>query len=329
MSTRKSFSIPKDLASGIRQTVQTATDSLGQLRYDYMPLDLIECDPENPRKLFLQRDELTTALSKEDPLFTQKQSDLQALAELAESIKKVGVRNAIEVYKVGTKYRIISGERRYLASVLAAQKQIPVHIVQKPDELKLRYMQWAENINREDLSLYEKYNNLNAIQEAFKATNMRNMTLPEFQQILGTSTAQTYRYFALLNMEADLIELIKNNRLSNLKAIDAIQNIRDPEQKKKIIQTIGDTNVAVSHSVVGNLLQKFQTKKPAGQAKLPAISLGKINNRKLAKELFLIVMQDSRLMKYHLEFEHINWASDREVSQAFKKLLKLLEKELI
>src|SRR5690242_4064731 len=103
MSTKKRFSISADLASGLRNTVQSASTNPGQLHYDMMPLDIIERDPENPRKLLVTLNELKYGLSQSDVEYERKLRELEALQELAESIKRVGIRNAVEVYKEGQK----------------------------------------------------------------------------------------------------------------------------------------------------------------------------------------------------------------------------------
>lgn len=46
-----------------------------------------------------------------------------AILELSDSIKEHGVIQPIVVRKIGDKYEIIAGERRYKASVLAGKKQ--------------------------------------------------------------------------------------------------------------------------------------------------------------------------------------------------------------
>ena len=53
MSIKKRFTIAPDLASGLRNSIQSASANLGQLHYDMMSLDIIERDPKNPRQLQL------------------------------------------------------------------------------------------------------------------------------------------------------------------------------------------------------------------------------------------------------------------------------------
>ena len=66
-------------------------------------IDLIEANPNQPRKVF----------------------DPTSLQELADSIAVHGVIMPIVVNKKGNKYMIIAGERRWRASKLAGMKTVP------------------------------------------------------------------------------------------------------------------------------------------------------------------------------------------------------------
>ena len=79
----------------------------------------------------------------------------QAITELAESIKEHGVIQPILVRRLGDKYEIIAGERRWRASKKAGLTEIPA-IVREDDEKKNREIALIENIQREDLNPYEK-----------------------------------------------------------------------------------------------------------------------------------------------------------------------------
>lgn len=72
-----------------------------------IPLDQIEANPFQPRSTF----------------------DEELLEELAESIKAMGLIQPITVRLTGAgKYQIISGERRFRASLLAGLTHIPAYI---------------------------------------------------------------------------------------------------------------------------------------------------------------------------------------------------------
>lgn len=328
MSTKKRFSIAPDLASGIRNTIQSASTNQGQLHYDMMSLDAIEPDPENPRKLSLSRDEILNGLVATDNQYQKKSVERDALYELSESIKRIGVRNAIEVYKDGLKYRIVTGERRYWAAMLAGQKSVPVRISQKPDEFNLRYTQWVENINRQDLSLWEKFNNLVLIADAFKKSNRGEFTEQALQTLLGISTTQAYRYFALLKADEKITQLVKLGKLNNLKLVQELVSMKDKWVRDQIVTWILESKEEVTS------LAKFKevaVKKPAvltTKNSRHAISLGKVKSSHTAKQLFEIVLSDTRFEKYRNGFKSIDWTSPKAITKAFKDLFNTIEKEL-
>lgn len=324
MSTKKRFTISPDLASGIRTTIESASINQGQLHYDVMSIDVIEPDPNNPRKLLISRAEIIHGLNPSDQNYGVKVKELDALNELAESIKRIGVRNAIEVYKDGLHYRIITGERRYLAAIIAGQKTIPVRVNQKLDEFNLRYTQWIENINRQDLSLLEKFNNLMSIADAYKKTNNQDFDVHILQNLLAVSNVQAYRYFCLLKADEKIIQLIQLGKLNNLKLIQELVTIKDKVAYNQIVSWIMASKAEVtSLAKYKNVAGKKTTKTNSGQS----INLGKINDKYLAKQLFEVVLSNSKLHKYHENFNNIDWSSPKEIHKAFKTLLKTFEKE--
>jgi len=97
-----------------------------------VPLDLFACDPDQPRQHF----------------------DEEALQELADSIRAIGVVQPISVRPdpvLPGRYIINYGERRYRAALIAGLHSIPAFVHRAPDT----YMQVAENLHRADLSPME------------------------------------------------------------------------------------------------------------------------------------------------------------------------------
>ena len=97
-----------------------------------IPVDLIEPNPFQPRMSF----------------------DQEALLELADSIRTFGLIQPITVRKKGSKYQIISGERRFRACTKAGMDMIPAYIRDANDQGMLE-MAIVENIQRENLDPIE------------------------------------------------------------------------------------------------------------------------------------------------------------------------------
>jgi ParB family chromosome partitioning protein len=97
-----------------------------------IPVDLIEPNPFQPRTSFSE----------------------EALLELADSVRTFGLIQPITVRKRGSKYQIISGERRYRACMMAGMDMIPAYIRDANDQGMLE-MAIVENIQRENLDPIE------------------------------------------------------------------------------------------------------------------------------------------------------------------------------
>ena len=97
-----------------------------------IPVDLIEPNPYQPRMSF----------------------DNEALQELASSIRTLGLIQPITVRRKGDKYQIISGERRYRASLIAGMDMVPAYIRDASEQGMLE-MAIVENIQRENLDPIE------------------------------------------------------------------------------------------------------------------------------------------------------------------------------
>ena len=89
-----------------------------------------------------------------NPTQPRRDFDEEALAELADSIRTLGLIQPITVKRDGEKYLIISGERRWRASQLAGIETLPAYIRDVDDE-NLHAMALVENIQREDLNAIE------------------------------------------------------------------------------------------------------------------------------------------------------------------------------
>jgi len=81
--------------------------------------------------------------------------DEDALIELSESIKQVGLIQPIVVQKRDDYYEIVAGERRWRAAKLAGIKEVPVIIKEYTDQ-EIMEVALIENIQREDLNPIEE-----------------------------------------------------------------------------------------------------------------------------------------------------------------------------
>lgn len=131
MSKKKRFGVSQALTRGLSETIDVVENNVGLFRNVIIPLSRIELDPDNPRKLALTFADAQNGIEKNDPLFQQKAIELERLNELASTIQTSGIINPIVVYKRGEQYRVVAGERRCLASILAGKQDMKPELLMK------------------------------------------------------------------------------------------------------------------------------------------------------------------------------------------------------
>jgi ParB family chromosome partitioning protein len=133
--------------------------------------------------------------------------DETALCELAESLKQHGMVQPIVVRKVGEKFEIIAGERRWRAARKAGISMVPVVIKEVPDD-RLLEIALVENIQRQDL---------NPIEEAtayWQLGEHLRLTQEQVADRVGKSRPQVANTLRLLRLPGELKEEVSNGRLS-------------------------------------------------------------------------------------------------------------------
>lgn len=180
------------------------------------------------------------ALSKIHPNPDQprREFDEEALSELAASIKQLGVIQPITLKQIDEDdYRIIVGERRYRASLMAGLTTIPAYIKTVDDE-NVMELALVENIQREDL---------NAIEVALayqKILDQTQMTQEALSERLGKKRTTITNYVRLLKLPANIQLGLKDKRISMGHA-RALITVEDPVLQVEIYDRILKEDLSV------------------------------------------------------------------------------------
>jgi ParB family transcriptional regulator, chromosome partitioning protein len=147
--------------------------------------------------------------------------DEQALSELASSIKQHDIIQPITVTKVGNKYQLISGERRFRASKLAGLKDIPAYVRQANDA-QLLELAVLENLQREDLNAIEVGLSYKRIMDEL------DYTQEQVAERMGKERSSITNYIRLLKLPPDIQIAVRKNEISmgharSLIAIDTVE----------------------------------------------------------------------------------------------------------
>lgn len=329
MSKVKKFGISSALSQGLSETIQMVENDSGMLRETILPVNRIEVDPQNPRKLTIELSDLPQGPSKADSKFDKKNEEFLKLTELGESIKKSGLLNPIIVYKHSDKYRIVAGERRFLACMIIGKSFIEARVFNdKPSGFQLKLVQWFENTAREDLSLQERVNNIKEVANAYQTENPAITVNPQLlQEITGLSSQQAWTYFSVINADQELVLDVYAAGIQSLDKAALLLNIPEKRERERAINACKD---GLSLKELRLLLKKKTSKKQISTKgrKPTRVNLGTVSNQNIVKTIIDSVLSSSKFKKYSYEFKSINWTSMSDVNQGFKKLISILESEL-
>ena len=255
-----------------------------------IPVDLIEPNPYQPRMTF----------------------DQEALDELADSIRTLGLIQPITVRKVAEgKYQIISGERRFRASRLAGMDMIPAYIRDANDQGMLE-MAIVENIQRENLDPIEvamSYQRL--IEEC-------NLTQEQMAFRVGKKRASVTNFLRLLKLPAKIQHDLKVGLLSVGHA--------------KVLLGVEDTMIqeALCDLVIKEDMSVRQLEDKVRKLSQPKKDTGKDNTQNLPEEHLKVLEIVGRYFENNISLKRsnngkgsmtIHFNSDEEVA----KFLKILQ----
>jgi ParB family chromosome partitioning protein len=150
-----------------------------------LPIDLIEPNPLQPRRVF--------------------QDD--RIQELAQSIRANGIIQPLVVRRRAERYQLVAGERRWRAARIAGVSQVPVVIREIPDD-RLLEITLIENIQREDLNAIE------TAQAFDRLCRELQLNHEEVGRRTGKDRSTIANLIRLLQLPPDLQQLIAEKRLS-------------------------------------------------------------------------------------------------------------------
>ncbi len=180
------------------------TSSIGEV-----PVERIQPNPAQPRREF----------------------NGEALQELADSIREIGIVQPILVRSVGNgTYQIIAGERRWRAAALAGLSAVPAYIRTADDE-NMMQIALVENIQREDLNPIEialAYQNL---------IEQYGLKQEELSVKVGKKRATVANYLRLLKLPAQVQMALKNKQIDQGHA-RALLALQSPAMQVRLFEEI-------------------------------------------------------------------------------------------
>lgn len=251
-----------------------------------LPVDQIEPNPRQPR----------TDIAED------------GVAELSDSIKKVGLLQPILVRAHGDGYQIVAGERRWRAARMAGMDRVPVRIVQASDTDSLE-LALIENLQRQDLNPIEEARGYRRLLTDYQ------MTQAELADKVSKSRSAITNALRLLDLPEDVQEMVYAGSLSAGHA-RAILSVPDEAQRSKLAEKVVSEGISVRETE--NLARLYAAGKSADRASRPLTPKSfKIVARKLRRALNTNVRVRQTAKKGKIE---IDFQGEEELERIFNVL---------
>jgi ParB family chromosome partitioning protein len=178
-------------------------------------IDLIDPSPFQPRTRFRE----------------------EALEELARSIRASGIVQPLVVRRVGQRFQLIAGERRWRAAQRSALSRVPAVVRDVRDEMALE-MTLVENLQREDLNPVEQARAFQRLTDEFR------LTQEQVAERTGKDRATIANSVRLLRLEEPILDLLEEGRLTAGHA-RALLSIAEPKARLDLARRIARGGMTV------------------------------------------------------------------------------------
>jgi len=161
----------------------------------------------------------------------------EGVAELADSISKVGLLQPIIVRAQGEGYQIIAGERRWRASRLAGLERVPVKVLSTNATESLE-IALIENLQRQDLNSIEEARGYRKLLTEYR------MTQAELADKVSKSRSTITNALRLLDLPDDVQELVYDGKMTAGHA-RAVLSVADEAIRMKLAGRIVEDGLSV------------------------------------------------------------------------------------
>ncbi len=222
-------------------------------------------------------DALEIGLDQIEPNPKQPRTDIdeESIAELADSIKKVGLLQPIIVRPMGEGYQIIAGERRWRAARAAGLDTVPVRVVAATETASLE-LALIENLQREDLNSIEEARGYKRLLTEYQ------MTQAELADNVSKSRSAITNALRLLDLPEEVQEMVYAGELTAGHA-RAILSVPDEVQRINLATKVKSEGMSVRE--VENLARLYAAGQTERAARPATPKTFKIVARKLRRAL--------------------------------------------
>jgi len=180
-----------------------------KFQYQLIPVDKIDVSPENART----------------------EGAEEGLDELAQSIREIGVQQPVVVYKDKGRFRVLIGQRRFLACKRLGLEKIPALVRSIDDKTQAAIVSFSENIHRLDLGYGDK----------MRVAVLLLKELKNIQKVadrLGVSPQTVRNWLGYRGVPERLKEMVEQNKISVRTALAISRSVPDEEKAVEIAKKV-------------------------------------------------------------------------------------------
>ena len=163
--------------------------------------------------------------------------DEKTLNELAASIKEHGIIQPLVLRRLGDKFEIIAGERRYKAATLAGLTEVPA-IISNIDDNKSAELALVENVQRKNLYSLEDAKSYK------KILDKEGLTQEELAKKIGVSQSTVANKLRLLNLTMEAQDALMNEKISERHA-RSLLTVTDPKVQVDLLNRVINERLTV------------------------------------------------------------------------------------
>ena len=188
----------------VDQLARPGGEAIGRL----IPIDEIEPNPDQPRQA------------------------LGDLAELTASRREKGVLEPLLVRKVGGRFEIIAGERRYRAAIEAGLAELPC-VIRETSDAEMMELALVENLQRKDLTAFEEADGLRVLAERYGYTH------EGMAEKLGKSRSSITETLSLGAMPEDVRQLCRLADIQSKSVLLQVVRQGSREKMTALVERLG------------------------------------------------------------------------------------------
>jgi len=196
------------------------------MKHDGHFVDLISARSLGPRIRMIP-------IEKIDPNPHQARMELGNIQELQDSIKSKGILEPILVRSKGSRFEIIAGERRFIASKNIGLKELPCIDMDVEDNEAME-IALIENLQRKDLDIFEEADGLQAL------ADIHNYHHQDISEKIGKARSTITEILTIARIPQKVRDLIKESGVFSRTTIIEIAKQKSEDDMLKLAREIVD-----------------------------------------------------------------------------------------